>query len=171
MQKVARYPFRIHLNLFIICLIYLAVCFTCCVEVSCPTPRHSLSLSSLSICSAFLCANVYARFMAPKDKEKQSLVCGAAPRPQDQCPNSEEKTLIHFQSLRSSLSGFCRSILRKETRSSGAHRWVRSPRCQQICLRCSTAHANWQFGHNWTKIHCSSHNNPRLCRDPSFCGV
>lgn len=68
---------------FVIGLIYLCCClfvFTCCVEVSCPTPRYSLSLSS-SLSAVHLCANVCARFMAPKDKEKQSLVCSAAPRP------------------------------------------------------------------------------------------
>lgn len=39
----------------------------------------------------------------------------------------EEKTLIHFlESLQQPERLFVGSILRKETRSSGAHRWVRS---------------------------------------------
>lgn len=65
--------------LFISGLIYLLrFFFTCCVEVSNPTPHYSLSTSSSSsfssspICSAYLCANVYACFMALRKTKKSS---------------------------------------------------------------------------------------------------
>lgn len=137
--------------------------------MSCPSPRFSFFLL-LSICSTFLCANVYARFMAPKDKEKQLYSVVELHVPVINAQTQWKRHEYIFRVFTTSLSGFGRSILRKETRSSGAHRWVRSPRCQDICLRRSTSHTNWQFGHNWTKIQ-TAHINPLLCCDPSFRGV
>lgn len=63
-------------------LVWLAVIYMLCGSVIPHTPLISFSLP-LSICSAFLCANVYARFMAPKDKERHLLLCDVASRPHD----------------------------------------------------------------------------------------
>lgn len=61
---------------------WLAVVWTPCGSVLPHTPLLSFS-PPLSICSAFLCANVYARFMAPTDKERHLLLCDVASGPHD----------------------------------------------------------------------------------------
>lgn len=110
-------------------LVWLAVIYMLGGSVIPHTPLISFPLP-LSICSAFLCANVYARFMAPKDKERHFSLCDVASRPHKQSPNSEGQIWRHFYNMCGSLMSFWRFTLRKETRLSGAHRWVRSPRCQ-----------------------------------------
>eukprot|EP00064_Thunnus_orientalis_P010393 superscaffoldBa00001411_g10419 len=63
-------------------------------------------LSKIEEKNAFLCANVYARFMAPKDKEKTVVLCGVAPRP------------LHSEDVGSTRLYFVNASLQRVTYSS-----------------------------------------------------
>ena len=156
-----------------------------------------LLLLLLPICSAYLCANVYARSMAPKRQRKTviSVWCSStSPLYTPELRGGKRHAHMFLESPQQSERHFFLSFFlfffvdpycaKENAVIRGAQVGARSPRCQHICLRGSTAHTNWLF-HSlffflvwwwWDttgpKTHRSAHQATRgFAVAPSFCGV